>query len=137
MLVGAGGLLKYIGTCEGVEKSPFRKKHQTAVRSYLLCCIVNSGYEFVPGVSGISVFWNERLCIKFSKCCARMEKECRNIGKLVAYMAEHPKEMKLGRHGLFYQTDETIDLEPAEQIQAFFTDAKSTGVRRSKLLELK
>ena len=66
-----------------------------------------------------------------------MEKECRNIGKLVAYMAEHPKEMKLGRHGLFYQTDETIDLEPAEQIQAFFTDAKSTGVRRSKLLELK
>ncbi len=43
------------------------------------------------------------------------EQEAEEIGKLVTYMAERPGVVKLGKHGLFSQTDDPIDLEAAAE----------------------
>ena len=43
------------------------------------------------------------------------EKDAEDIGELVTYMAERPGVVKLGKHGLFSQTDEPIDLEKAAE----------------------
>ena len=41
------------------------------------------------------------------------EQQAEEIGKLVTYMAERPGVVKLGKHGLFSQTDDPIELEKA------------------------
>lgn len=45
----------------------------------------------------------------------KKEEEAEKIGKLVRYMAERPGVVKLGRHGLFSQTDDPIDLDSAAE----------------------
>lgn len=52
---------------------------------------------------------------EFLNAVLKQEKEAENIRKLVTYMSERPGVVKLGKHGLFSQTDDPIDLEAAAE----------------------
>lgn len=51
----------------------------------------------------------------FLNAVMQQEEQAEDIGKLVPYMAERPGVVKLGKHGLFSQTDAPIDLEKAAE----------------------
>ncbi len=56
----------------------------------------------------------------FLNAVMEREEEAEDIGKLVTYMAERPGVPKLGKHGLFSQTDEPIDLKrAAEEVASY------------------
>lgn len=111
----AGGLLKYMGTREGVERlpsdafsKPATKRQQgliEAVIKKIPCTIQYPEYkEYLEQ--------NTRAAAShFLDAVMNQETQAEEIGKLVTYMAERPGVMKLGRHGLFSQTDDPIDLE--------------------------
>ena len=116
---GAGGLLKYMGTREGVEKLPLSqakvpatKRQQSLIDTVLkriLDAVQSPEYqEFLEaGTKGAAnAFLNTIL---------KQEEDAEKIGKLVTYMAERPSVVKLGKHGLFSQTDEPIDLDKAAE----------------------
>ena len=52
---------------------------------------------------------------EFLNAVLKQEEEAENIRKLVTYMAERPGVVKLGKHGLFSQTDDPVDLEAAAE----------------------
>lgn len=116
---GAGGLLKYMGTREGVEKlplsqakAPATKRQQSLIDTVLKRIPDTVQYleyqEFLEaGTKGAAnAFLNTVL---------KEEEEAEKIGKLVTYMAERPGVVKLGKHGLFSQTDDPIDLDKAAE----------------------
>ena len=114
---GAGGLLKYMGTREGVEKLPLDKGSKPATKRQqdLICSVVKK----IPGTA-VYPEYQEYLnsgtrcsATYFLNAVLEQEKDAEDIGKLVTYMAERPGVVKLGKHGLFSQTDEPIDLEKA------------------------
>ena len=116
---GAGGLLKYMGTREGVEKlplsqanSPATKRQKNLIESVLKRIPKADQYpeyqEFLK--SGTKGAANE-----FLNTVLKQEEEAEKISKLVSYMAERPGVVKLGKHGLFSQTDDPIDLEAAAE----------------------
>ena len=116
---GAGGLLKYMGTREGVEKlplsqaqSPVTKQQQSLIETVLKKipdAIQYSEYQdfLKDGTKGSA---NE-----FLNSVLKQEEEAEKIGKLLSYMAERPGVVKLGKHGLFSQTDDPIDLDKAAE----------------------
>ena len=116
---GAGGLLKYMGTREGVEKLPLSqanlpvtKRQKSLIESVIKRIPEAVEYreyqEFLKtGTKGAAnVFLNAVI---------QQNEEAEKIGKLVSYMAERPGVVKLGKHGLFSQTDEPIDLDKATE----------------------
>ena len=114
---GAGGLLKYMGTREGVEKLPLDKGSKPATKRQqdLICSVVKK----IPGTA-VYPEYQEYLnsgtrcsATYFLNAVLEQETDAEDIGKLVTYMAERPGVVKLGKHGLFSQTDEPIDLEKA------------------------
>ena len=116
---GAGGLLKYMGTREGVEKlplpqaqSPVTKQQQRLIETVLKKipdAIQYSEYQdfLKDGTKGSA---NE-----FLNSVLKQEEEAEKIGKLMSYMAERPGVVKLGKHGLFSQTDDPIGLDKAAE----------------------
>lgn len=116
---GAGGLLKYMGTREGVEKLPLSKENKPATKRQksLIASVVSK----IPVTAEYPVY-REYLASEtrgaaanFLNAIMQQEEQAENIGKLVTYMAERPGVVKLGKHGLFSQTDEPIDLEKAAE----------------------
>ena len=114
---GAGGLLKYMGTREGVEKLPLDKGSKPATKRQqdLICSVVKK----IPGTA-VYPEYQEYLnsgtrcsATYFLNAVLEQETDAEDIGKLVTYMAVRPGVVKLGKHGLFSQTDEPIDLEKA------------------------
>ena len=108
-----------MGTREGVEKlplsqaqSPVTKQQQSLIETVLKKipdAIQCSEYQdfLKDGTKGAaSTFLNTVL---------KQEEEAEKIGKLVSYMAERPGVVKLGKHGLFSQTDDPIDLDRATE----------------------
>ena len=116
---GAGGLLKYIGTREGVEKLPLSqanlpatKRQKTLIESVLKRIPKTVQYPeyqefFEAGTKGTA---ND-----FLNAVIKQNEDAEKIGKLVTYMAERPGVVKLGKHGLFSQTDDPIDLDNAAE----------------------
>ena len=116
---GAGGLLKYMGTREGVEKLPLShtnlpatKRHKSLIESVIKRIPEAVEYreyqEFLKdGTKGAA---ND-----FLNAVIQQNEEAEKIGKLVSYMAERPGVVKLGKHGLFSQTDDPIDLDTAAE----------------------
>ncbi len=112
----AGNLIKYMGTREGVEKlsngydnSPATQKQQN-----LICDLLRA---YPPA-------WNypefEKYRVEQSKGAAtecinafieRNADQIQDVKKLVSYMAERPGVEKMGKHGLFSQSDDKIDLD--------------------------
>ena len=117
---GAGGLLKYMGTREGVEKLPLSQAKAPATKQQQ--SLIDTVLKRIPDAvqypeyqeflkSGTKGAANE-----FLNSVLKQE-EAEKIGKLVSYMAERPGVVKLGKHGLFSQTDAPIDLDKtAEEV---------------------
>ncbi len=112
----AGNLIKYMGTREGVEKlsDGYDSKPATQKQHNLICELLKS---YPP-------MWNypefQKYITEHSKGAAtecinafieRNADQIQDVKKLVSYMAERPGVEKLGKHGLFSQTDDKIDLD--------------------------
>ena len=116
---GAGGLLKYMGTREGVEKLPLGKENKPATKQQQ--SLIASAVSRIPGTAEYPEY-REYLdsetrasATNFLNAVIQREEQAEDIGKLVTYMAERPGVVKLGKHGLFSQTDDPIDLEKAAE----------------------
>ena len=116
---GAGGLLKYMGTREGVEKLPLSQANTPATKQQksLIETVIQRIPETVqyPEYQAFLESETKGTANEFLKAILKQEEEAENIRKLVTYMAERPGVVKLGKHGLFSQTDDPIDLEAAAE----------------------
>ena len=111
-----GKLVKYMGTREGVEKlpnvidnSPATKKQQNLVQSIVKNYpeskkyLEYKDYEYSSTKSNATEFIDTFI----ERNADRVEE----LKALVSYIAERPSVEKLGKHGLFSQTDDKINLD--------------------------
>lgn len=114
---GAGGLLRYMGTREGVEKLPLNQgvKPATKRQQDLISSVVRKIPDTIsyPEYQKYLEQNTRATATEFLNAVMAKEDQAEEIGKLVTYMAERPGVVKLGRHGLFSQTDDPIELEEA------------------------
>lgn len=114
---GACGLLKYMGTREGVERLPSDASSKPATKRQQ--GLIEAIIKKIPGTIQYPEYkeyleQNTRAAAShFLDAVMNQETQAEEIGKLVTYMAERPSVVKLGKHGLFSQTDDPIDLEKA------------------------
>ena len=118
----AGKLVKYMGTREGVEKLPDGFDHRPATKKQIaLICDLIKAYppawnypEFVDCRQEQSRGMATEFIDAFIE---RNADQIDGIKKLVSYMGERPGVERLGKHGLFSQTDDKINLDAvAEQV---------------------
>lgn len=118
----AGKLVKYMGTREGVEKLPDGFDHRPVTKKQiaLICDLIKA---YPPA-------WDYPECMDFRQKQSRgmatefidafIERNADRIDgikKLVSYIGERPGVERLGKHGLFSQTDDKINLDAvAEQV---------------------
>ena len=116
---GAGGLLKYMGTREGVEKLPLSQTNLPATKRQK--SLIESVVKRIPASVQYPEYQEflkagtKGSANDFLNSVLKQEEEAEKIGKLVSYMAERPGVVKLGKHGLFSQTDDPIDLDNAAE----------------------
>lgn len=117
-----GKLVKYMGTREGVEKlpngidnSPATKKQQTLINSITKNYPESKKYLEYKDYENNSTKSNATEFI--DTFIERNADRAEELKTLVSYIAERPSVEKLGKHGLFSQTDDKINLdEVAEEI---------------------
>ena len=116
---GAGGLLKYMGTREGVEKIPLSQANLPATKRQksLIESIIKSIPEAVEyrEYQEFLIAGTKGAANDFLNAVIQQNEEAERIGILVNYMAERPSVVKLSKHGLFSQTDDPIDLDKAAE----------------------
>ena len=116
---GAGGLLKYMGTREGVEKLPLSQANLPATKRQK--ALIESVIKRIPNATQYPEYQEflkaetKGAANDFLNAVIQQNEEAEKIGKLVTYMAERPGVVKLGKHGLFSQTDDPIDLDVAAE----------------------
>ena len=116
---GAGGLLKYIGTREGVEKLPLSQTKAPATKQQK--SLIESVIKRIPDTTQYPEYQEflkaetKGTANKFLNAVLKQEEAAERIGKLVSYMAERPGVVKLGKHGLFSQTDDPTNLDKAAE----------------------
>ena len=112
----AGNLIKYMGTREGVEKlsNGYDNAPATKKQHRLICDLLRA----YPPVWNYPEF--EKYRVEQSKGAAtecinafieRNADQIKDVKKLVSYIAERPGVEKIGKHGLFSQSDDKIDLD--------------------------
>ena len=112
---GAGGLLKYMGTREGVEKLPLSQATLPATKQQQN--LIEAVIKRIPDAMQYPEYQEflktetKGAANEFLNSVLKHEEDAEKIGKLVSYMAERPGVVKLGKHGLFSQTDDPIDLD--------------------------
>ena len=115
----AGGLLKYMGTREGVEKLPLSRASAPATKQQK--SLIETVIQRIPDTAQYPEYQqfmdNETkgAAHDFLNTVLKQNEEAENIRKLVTYMAERPGVAKIGKHGLFSQTDDPIDLDAAAE----------------------
>ena len=116
---GAAGLLKYMGTREGVEKLllsqtnlPVTKRQKSLIESVIKR--IPNAVEY-PEYQEFLEAGTKGAANNFLNAVIQQNQDAEKIGKLVSYMAERPGVVKLGKHGLFSQTDDPIDLDVAAE----------------------
>ncbi len=115
----AGGLLKYMGTREGVEKLPLSQAKVPATKRQQ--SLIDTVLKRIPDAVQYPEYQEflkagtKGAANEFLNSVLQQEEEAEKIGKLVSYMAERPSVVKLGKHGLFSQTDDPIDLDKAAE----------------------
>ena len=112
----AGNLVKYMGTREGVEKLPTGIDHSSSTKKQqdLIASIVKKYPASAEYPESIEYQQKKEKASATDFIDAFVERNSDRIGnfkKLVSYVAERPSVEKLGRHGLFSQTDDKIDLD--------------------------
>ena len=116
---GAGGLLEYMGTREGVEKLPLSRDNVPATKRQQ--SLIDTVLKRIPNAVQYTEYQEflktgtKGSANEFPNIVLKLEEEAEKIGKLVSYMAERPSVVKLGMHGLFSQTDDPIDLDTAAE----------------------
>ena len=116
---GAGGLLKYMGTREGVEKLPLSQANLPATKRQK--SLIESVIKRIPNAVEYPEYQEfleagtKGAANNFLNAVIQQNQDAEKIGKLVSYMAERPGVVKLGKHGLFSQTDDPIDLDVAAE----------------------
>ena len=116
---GAGGLLKYMGTREGVEKLPLSRANTPATKQQK--SLIETVIQRLPDTVHYPEYQEylkretKGSANEFLNAVLKQEEDAENIRKLVTYMAERPGVVKLGKHGLFSQTDDPIDLDTAAE----------------------
>lgn len=118
----AGNLVKYMGTREGVEKLPTGIDHSPCTKKQqdLIASIVKKFPTATDYPEYVEYQQRKEKASASEFIDAFVERNSDRIGnfkKLVSYIAERPNVEKLGRHGLFSQTDDKIDLDSvAEEV---------------------
>lgn len=113
---GAGDYIKYIGTREGVEKlsDGYDNKPATKKQHALICDLLKA-YPPAWEYPELQKYISEQSKGAATECInafiERNADQIQNVKKLVSYMAERPGVEKIGKHGLFSQTDDKIDLD--------------------------
>ena len=112
----AGKLIKYMGTREGVEKLPNGIDYSPATKKQndLICIALKTVPESWDYPEMKSYLENKTKSNATEFLNEFLERNADRIGgvkKLVNYYAERPGVEKLGKHGLFSQTDEKINLD--------------------------
>ena len=112
----AGRLVKYMGTREGVEKLPNGVDNKPATKKQkdlIATCItaVPEAWDY-PERQYYSEHMTKDAATEFLDAfIERNADRIDGIKKLVSYMGERPDVEKLGKHGLFSQTDDKIDID--------------------------
>ena len=112
----AGNLIKYMGTREGVEKlsNGYDNKPATQKQHSLICNLLRA-YPPAWEYPEFQKYITDRSKGAATECInafiERNADQINDVKKLVSYMAERPGVEKLGKHGLFSQIDDKIDLE--------------------------
>lgn len=112
----AGKLVKYMGTREGVEKLPDGFDHRPATKKQiaLICDLIKAyppAWEY-PEFVDFRQEQSRGMATEFIDAfIERNADRIDGIKKLVSYMGERPGVERLGKHGLFSQTDDKIDLD--------------------------
>lgn len=115
-----GKLVKYMGTREGVEKlpdgidnSPATRKQQTLINSITKNYPESKNYLEYKDFENHSTKSNATEFI--DTFIERNADRAEELKALVSYIAERPSVEKLGKHGLFSQTDDKIDLDSVSE----------------------
>lgn len=112
----AGKLIRYIGTREGVEKVPNGIDHKPATKKQkeLICECITAVPESLmyPELKTYQEQETRYAATEFLDAfIERNADRIDGVKKLVNYYGERPGAEKLGRHGLFSQTDDKIDID--------------------------
>ena len=112
----AGNLIKYMGTREGVEKLSNGYDNSPATqKQHSLICDLLSAYPPIWEYPEFQKYTAEHSKGAATECInaviERNADQIKDVKKLVSYMAERPGVEKIGKHGLFSQTDDKIDLD--------------------------
>lgn len=112
----AGKLIKYMGTREGVEKLPTGIDHKPATRKQreLICECITAVPETLmyPELKVYQEQGSRYAATEFLDAfIERNTDRIDGVKKLVSYYGERPGVEKLGRHGLFSQTDDKINID--------------------------
>lgn len=114
--VNAGKLIRYMGTREGVEKLPdgIDNKPPTQKQRDLICECITAVPEALmyPELKMYQEQESRYTASEFLDAfIERNADRIEGVKKLVQYYGERPGVEKLGRHGLFSQTDDKIDID--------------------------
>ncbi len=108
-----------MGTREGEEKLPLdtsqkpaTKRQQDLIRSVAKKLPDTAQYQEYPKYQESQT---RKAATDFLNAVLKREEGADDLGKLVTYMAVRSGVAKLGKHGLFSQTDAPIDLEQAAE----------------------
>lgn len=112
----AGKLIRYMGTREGVEKVPNGIDHKPATKKQkeLICECITAVPESLmyPELKTYQEQETRYAATEFLDAfIERNADRIDGVKKLVNYYGERPGAEKLGRHGLFSQTDDKIDID--------------------------
>ncbi len=112
----AGKLIRYMGTREGVEKLPNGIDHKPATRKQreLICECITAVPEALmyPELKMYQEQETRYAATEFLDAfIERNADRIDGVKKLVSYYGERPGVEKLGRHGLFSQMDDKIDID--------------------------
>lgn len=114
--VNAGKLIRYMGTREGVEKLPNGIDHKPATKKQreLICECITAVPESLM-YPELKMYQEQETRYTASEFLdAFIERNADRIDgvkKLVKYYGERPGVEKLGKHGLFSQTNDKIDID--------------------------
>lgn len=114
--VNAGKLIRYMGTREGVEKLPngIDSKPPTKKQRELICECITAVPEALiyPELKTYQEQETRYTASEFLDAfIERNSNRIDGVKKLVKYYGERPGVEKLGRHGLFSQADDKIDVD--------------------------
>lgn len=120
----AGKLIKYMGTREGVEKLPNGIDNSPATKKQndLICTALKTvpeSWDYPEMKSYLENKTKSNATEFLDEFLERNADRIDGVKKLVNYYAERPGVEKLGKHGLFSQTDDKINLdEVADEVSS-------------------